>query len=423
MENEKKQGSFMRLVLIMLVVALVAFGWHWNKTQQETKAQQEAAMRASQMKPIVVVGEIEEANLSTEKEYVGSVEPIQTVNIVPSITGKIDSVRFKEGSIVRAGQTLFVIEQKQYRATRDLKSAQLAQAKANLDNAASYLKRIKTADSRSISAAELDKANADFLAAQANLASAQASLDLAQLDLDRTSVKSPITGRIGKALFTKGNYVTPQSSPLAVVVQEDPIRVTFAMPDRDYLDIIDRFAAKGSVFKSRIRLSNGAEINLSGERDFENNAVDPKTGTVSVRLRYPNKDGKLIAGSMVRIVTEPVEPRLVKIVPQEAILADAKGDYVFVVTAQSTAEQRYVKLGDEFGNSREVTEGLETGEKVIVQGVLMVRAGSEVQVVEDQKNRSTAAEKAKESDLDIKPEQKTKNQQTGEQAPATQPAK
>ena len=402
-QQEKKKGGATRFIAILLIIAAAGGFWYWNKGVQEKKAQQEAAARAAQAAPIVVLGEVEEADLSTQKEYVGSVEPIQTVNVVPSVTGKIAAVNFKEGSIVHAGQVLFTIEQKQYKATRDLRKAQVEEAKANLVNAESYLKRVKTADQRAVSASESDKANAAYLAAQAALASAQASLQLAQIDVERTSVRSPITGRIGKALFTKGNYVKPDSSPLAVVVQEDPIRVSFSLPDRDYLGLLKNFNEAGSVFETKIKLSNGDEIEAKGMRDFENNQVDSKTGTVAVRLRYANKDGRLMPGALVRVSAKPVETRLVKYIPQAAILADAQGDYVFTVNDNQEAVVKRVKLGDEYGTARFVEEGLEKGDKIIVQGIQMVRQGVKVQVVENQKSRDTAAEKAKESELDLKP--------------------
>ena len=417
MENGKKKGGATRVIAIVLLVAAAAFGWYWNKGAQEKKVQQEAAMKAAQAAPIVVLGEVEEADLSTQKEYIGTVEPIQTVNVVPSVSGKIDAVNFKEGSIVRAGQVLFTLEQKQYVATRDLRRAQVEEAKANLVNAESYLKRIKTADPRSISASESDKANAAYLAAQAALASAEASLQIAQIDVDRTSVRSPITGRIGKALFTKGNYVKPDSSPLAVIVQEDPIRVSFAMPDRDYLNLIDSFSGRGSIFRTKITLSNGEVIEADGRRDYENNQVDQKTGTVAVRVRYSNRKGKLMPGALVRVAAKPVKTRLVKFIPQEAVLADAEGDYVYTVNENSEAVMKRVKLGDEYGSARFVEEGLEKGDKIVVQGIQMMRPGIKVQVAADQKSRDSAAEKAKESELDLKP---AKDAEKTPEAPAKQ---
>jgi len=284
------------------------------------------------------------------------------------------------------------------------KECTLAQARANLANAESYLERIKAADPRSISGADVDKAKAAYHGAKAGVASAEASLQLARIDLERTCVRSPITGRAGKALFTKGNYVTPQGSPLAVIVQDDPVRVTFSMPDRDYLDRLKEFEAEGAVFDTKLRLSNGDIIEATGQRDFENNTVDRKTGTIAVRLRYENKNGLLIPGSLVRVITKPVATRLVRYIPQEAVLADAQGDYVYTVNAQNKAVMKRVHLGDEYGSSRFVESGLEKGDKIVVQGIQMLRPGIAVKVVENQKNMDTAAEQAKQSDFDLAPD-------------------
>lgn len=400
--EEKKKQLLKRSLIIALIVLLVAFGWFRYKMQQVMKLkmqQQQAAMAV----PEVVLDEVQEANISLDRAYVGKVEAIQTVNVVPSVVGKIAAVNFKEGSMVRAGQVLFTIEHNDYAATVALRRAQLAQAKANLANAQSYLKRMKTADPRSISAAEVDKAKADFLAAQANVASCQASLQIAEIDLARTSVRSPITGRIGKALLTKGNYVTPQSTPLAVVVQEDPVRVDFGMPYSQYLERIADFEKKGAVLRTKLRLSDGQEIEASGTRDFENNTVDPQTGTIAIRLQYSNKQGLLTPGSTVRVYTKTIHERLAKYIPQEAVMSDLQGDFVYVVDKSNNAAVRRVKLGDEYGNSRIVESGVETGEKVIVQGVQRVRPGAKVKVVANQKSKDTDAEKAKDSTLDLKP--------------------
>lgn len=404
MDEKQKQSNTKRIAIIVIILLAVGCGWYWYKGMQVKKMQAMAAARAAMATPMVVLGEVAEANLSTEKEYVGSVEPIQTVNVVPSIVGKIAAVNFKEGSSVRAGQVLFTIEQNDYKATVELRKAQLAQARANLANAESYLERIKAADPRSISGADVDKAKAAYHGAKAGVASAEASLQLARIDLERTCVRSPITGRAGKALFTKGNYVTPQGSPLAVIVQDDPVRVTFSMPDRDYLDRLKEFEAEGAVFDTKLRLSNGDIIEATGQRDFENNTVDRKTGTIAVRLRYENKNGLLIPGSLVRVITKPVATRLVRYIPQEAVLADAQGDYVYTVNAQNKAVMKRVHLGDEYGSSRFVESGLEKGDKIVVQGIQMLRPGIAVKVVENQKNMDTAAEQAKQSDFDLAPD-------------------
>ncbi|GHS86481.1 MexE family multidrug efflux RND transporter periplasmic adaptor subunit [Synergistales bacterium] len=317
-----------------------------------------------------VIGRV---NLATERDYIGRVEAVQTVQLKPQIAGQIAEVHFKEGSIVKSGQVLFSIDSRQYQATVDLRKADLAGAEANYNRALKYRDRLKAADKRSVSASDLDAAESDVLQGKAGVDLAKASLRLAQIDLDHTKVTAPIAGRIGAAFFTKGNYVTPAGAqPLAVIVQVDPIRVVFALSDRDYLDSYAQFKSSEDVYNAKILLSNGAEYPFTGKRDFEENAMDERTGTMTIRLGFKN-EGSLIPGAMVRVRTRPANAHAAIVIPQEAILADAQGDYVYVVDAENVTRQRRVNLGAEEGATREVVSGLSEGERVVVYGLQSIR--------------------------------------------------
>jgi RND family efflux transporter MFP subunit len=393
------RSKIIRWIIIAIIVAAVIFGVKWYMGMQAMKGmmmakQRQAAMNAT---PIVVLGEAQAADLANVHEYIGNVESIQTVAVKTQVSGQIVRVNFREGSIVRAGQTLFSIDSSQYAATAALRRAQISQAKAELDKAQKYLNRIKAADPRSVSATDLDTAQSTVLAAQASVAQAEASLKLAEIDLRHTRITAPITGRIGKALFTKGNYVTQSSTALATIVQMDPIRVTFNMPDRDYLDQIAQFKRPGAVFKTTLKLANGQEIAANGTRDFEDNQVSNNTGTLAIRIRYRNAQGLLIPGSMVRVSTQPVTRKMVTTIPQEAIQADAQGDFVYVVDSSNVAQLRRVQLGDEYGVSREIISGITAGEKIVVQGVQSVVPGKKVKPVKANNDSQSAAEQAKQS--------------------------
>ena len=244
------------------------------------------------------------------------------------------------------------------------------------------------ASEQAVSAADRDAAEGSYLQTKAAVSQAKAALKLAQIDLGYCRITAPITGKIGKALYTKGNYVTPQITELASIVQMDPIRVSYPLPDRDYLDQISLFKADGSVYNTSLILSNGEKYNAPGKRDFENNTVDQTTGTMMMRLRFENKDGMLIPGSMVRVYTKPVKSHVVNAIPQTAVMADEKGDYVYVINADNTARQARVTLGREFGELREVTSGVEAGENVAVAGLQRLRPGTKVRI------ETSAAEQA-----------------------------
>ena len=382
------KSPWVKIAAAVVVIAVVFFGYRAWKDGSSQPVQQAAA------EPVVIVRQVEKFDASSvPSEYVGRVESIQSVSVKPQISGEIAKVCFKEGSVVKAGQLLFQIDPKQYEATVQLRKAELQQAEANLVTAEKYYKRVTAASERAVSATDRDTAEGNFLQAKAAVAQAKAALKLAQIDLGYCRITSPITGKIGKALYTKGNYVTPQITELASIVQMDPIRVSYPLPDRDYLDQLSLFKEDGSVYNTSLILSNGEKYNVPGKRDFENNRVDQTTGTIMMRLRFANKEGMLIPGEMVRVFTKPVKSHIVNAVPQTAVMADEQGDYVYVINADNTARQARVTLGREFGELREVTSGVEAGENVAVAGLQRLRPGAKVRI-ETSASEKPAAEKA-----------------------------
>lgn len=382
------KSPWVKIAAAVVVIAVVFFGYRAWKDGSSQPVQQAAA------EPVVIVRQVEKFDASSvPSEYVGRVESIQSVSVKPQISGEIAKVCFKEGSVVKAGQLLFQIDPQQYEATVQLRKAELQQAEANLVTAEKYYKRVTAASERAVSATDRDTAEGNFLQAKAAVAQAKAALKLAQIDLGYCRITSPITGKIGRALYTKGNYVTPQITELASIVQMDPIRVSYPLPDRDYLDQLSLFKEDGSVYNTSLILSNGEKYNVPGKRDFENNRVDQTTGTIMMRLRFANKEGMLIPGEMVRVFTKPVKSHIVNAVPQTAVMADEQGDYVYVINADNTARQARVTLGREFGELREVTSGVEAGENVAVAGLQRLRPGAKVRI-ETSASEKPAAEKA-----------------------------
>ena len=382
------KSPWVKIAAAVVVIAVVFFGYRAWKDGASQPVQQAAA------EPVVIVRQVEKFDASSvPSEYVGRVESIQSVSVKPQISGEIAKVCFKEGSVVKAGQLLFQIDPKQYEATVQLRKAELQQAEANLVTAEKYYKRVTAASERAVSATDRDTAEGNFLQAKAAVAQAKAALKLAQIDLGYCRITSPITGKIGRALYTKGNYVTPQITELASIVQMDPIRVSYPLPDRDYLDQLSLFKEDGSVYNTSLILSNGEKYNVPGKRDFENNRVDQTTGTIMMRLRFANKEGMLIPGEMVRVFTNPVKSHIVNAVPQTAVMADEQGDYVYVINADNTARQARVTLGREFGDLREVTSGVEAGENVAVAGLQRLRPGAKVRI-ETSADEKPADEKA-----------------------------
>ena len=400
-------GMAMRIVKTLLVLALLGaaafYGGAFLGGRSESKA---AAPRQQQPQaPLVMLRAVERADLAVGREYIGRVEAIQSVSLKPRISGQIEEVHFKEGSMVKEGDPLFTIDDRSYRATLALRRAELSKAEANYDRALKYSKRLQAADARSVSASDRDMAESDVLQGRAIVEQARAALQIAQIDLGYTKIAAPISGQVGKALFTKGNYVTPSSGALTTIVQIDPVRVSFALPDRDFLDQIKAFrTSESAVYDATLRLPNGDAYPEKGVRDFESNMMDEKTGTMMLNLRFRNAGGLLVPGAMVRVSAKPANSRVASVIPQETLLADEKGDFVYVVDDKNVAHQRRVKIGTQFGATYEVLSGLEPGEKIVWRGLQSVRPEAPVRPAEATSGNGvkSPAERAQESDFDLK---------------------
>jgi len=373
--------------------------------------------------PMVVVETVRQEPVESASEYVGHVESIQAVDVCAQVAGYLDRVHFVEGSLVQEGDLLFTIQQAPYearvalseaafaqsranlegaRADLDATKANLDASRANLDRAEKYLRRLKNADERSIVQADLDAAESEVLQGRAQvkqcqaqielkktrivqieaaIQEAKANLDLARINLGYTEIQSPITGRIGKALVTKGNYVAPSTGRLARLVQVDPIRVLFSMSDREYLATTEqRVDSKNPPFKIQLRLPNETIYPAVGRWGYEDNEMDPATGTIAVRAVFDNPDGLLLSGQYVTVLIDESAPKVMPLTPQSAVLVNQQGHYVLVVDSENRAVARPITLGPAVGVKWGVESGLEAGETIIVQGIQKVRPGQAVQI-------------------------------------------
>ena len=372
-------GKLQKRVIIRQVVILgLCVGFGWFLKAKLTPPMTGAGMMGGGT-PYVLVQNLETKNIAPKKTYIGHVEAIKSVNLMPQITGYVEKVLFEEGSYVNEGDILFVIEQERYLANVSLREAELASAKANLVRAERDYKRQSSLSKQNYaSKATLDTAESTYLQAKAEVAQAQANLDLAKIDLGYTEIKAPISGRIGKALVTEGNYVSSATQTLARIVQTDPIRVAFSVTDKDMLNFRQMYDGKGRQLQTELVLSNGTVLVNHLQSRFTDNEVNTDTATIAVYAEYSNDKGLLIPGNYVDIRIGDKKPQMALLVPQAALAQDEHGNYVMVVTKDNIAEQRRVVLGDIVEDQQVVLDGLNADDKVIVQGLQKVREGQPV---------------------------------------------
>ena len=328
---------------------------------------------------------VEERNVELPREYIGQVEAVQSVELHPQVSAVIERVEFREGGRVKKGEALFTLDGRAHSAAVELRRAELDQARADEDRARRFLKRMEAADKRSVTASALDEARCAALDAGARVRRAKAALRAAELDLEHTRIRSPIDGRIGAALATRGNYVTP-ATPLARVVQTDPIRVSFAVSDREYLADRALFASGSGGLSVRAVLPEGTELPAPGRPDFVDNRMNPGTGAILVRYRFDNPDGTLVPGGLVTLRVRLSSGRSL-LVPQESVVAGHEGDFVWLVGDGETVSPRPVVTGRTAGGMVEVVEGLTSGDRIVHRGLQRVRPGSVVTAMEPSKGR------------------------------------
>ena len=371
--NKKTVRRYIKYSLVFLAGGLIG-GWIYGKFFSNAAAMGGNAGQASVLAKVVT-----KQPVARGKNFIARVEAINSSDVVPQVSGYIDQVRFQDGSFVKEGDVLFVIDQSRYKAAVSAAEATLEKAKASLKQIQSnYDREVSLYQDEMLSKADLEVAESNLATAQANVKSAKASLDLAKLDLQYTEVRSPISGYIGKALLTKGNLAKAGADRLARVIQMDPIRVVFSITDKERLSGMDQLAAQQPDIQ--ISLPNGETIEMPNASLFADNEINAQTATIAVYAQADNKDNRLIPGNYVNVTVSMDKFRPVILIPQTAVSQDASGQYVMTVTEDGTVVQKYVTLGDMINGQYIVVSGLEEGDRVVPIGQQKLQNGQKVTV-------------------------------------------
>ena len=336
--------------------------------------------------------EVGVVTLTAQNTTVSSELPGRTVSTMmsevrPQVAGLIQKRLFTEGAMVTAGQPLYQIDARLYRASRDEAEATLASAQATAAAAQAKAQRYRSlGDTEAVSAQDRDDVIATARQAQASVQQARASLQTTNVNLQFTLVRAPISGRIGRTLFTPGALVTAsQADPLTTIQQLDPIYVDVTQSSAQLLQL-RRSLASGKTLPAsatiRLKLDDGTEYPQSGQIEFAEPIVDVNSGTVTLRARFPNPDGLLMPGMFVRVVApQSVVPGAI-LAPQQGINRDPKGNATaLVVTKANKVERRIVTAGQAIGDKWLITAGLKAGDRLIVEGTDKVKPDDQVKPV------------------------------------------
>ena len=324
------------------------------------------------------------ADLPLQRELSGRLSPFRSADVRARVPGVLQKRVYTEGSEVREGDVLFVIDPAQLQASLGTAQGSLAQAQANYANARANADRARQlAPTSFISKSDLDNALAAERSAAAAVQAGRAAVDAARINLGYATVRAPISGIAGKQRVTEGALVgTGEATLLTTVDQVDPLYVNFSISVSELERIRATVAASGnSEAEVSVRLPDGSEHAHKGILDFSGDVVDPATGAVSMRARIPNPDKRLMPGTYVTLLATLGVQRGVFAIPQAAVLRDASGAYVYVVGGDGKVARKNVQAASASNGSWIVTDGLATGDQVIVAGVQKVRADAPAKAV------------------------------------------
>jgi membrane fusion protein (multidrug efflux system) len=334
--------------------------------------------------PPVGVITVQPQAVALQTELPGRVEAIRTAQVRARVNGIVQRRLFREGSVVKAGQPLFVIDPAPYQAALDSARAAQMKAEAAFAQATLTAERYRPlADARAISAQDLANAEAARRLAEADVAAARAAVRTARINLGYAQVTAPIGGRIGRALVTEGALVgAAEATPMALIQQIGSVYVNFTQSSTELLRLrrlVDRADAAGRPGSSatagdaaavpvRIVLADGSELAQPGRLLFSDLSVDASSGQVTLRAEVPNPDGLLLPGQYVRVrLAQATLPQAVR-VPQQAVTRSGQGDSVLVVGDGNRPAPRPVQIAGADGTDWLVTGGLQAGERVVVDG-------------------------------------------------------
>jgi RND family efflux transporter MFP subunit len=347
----------------------------------------EPASTAAPPAPKVTVAPVEEELVTEYEELTGRVDAAEMVELRARVSGHLEAVRFQAGQLVQPGEVLFTIDPRWYRAQFDLAAARADQARAQAAVAEREARRAaELLAATAISTEESEARQSLALEARAALASAEAALASARLDLEHTEVRAPIAGRVSRALLTAGNLVSGAPGGATLLTTIVSVGDAFVYADLDEATVLkfNRLVRAGTLATDHGRVP--VEMQLGDETGFPrhgfiesaDNRLNPATGSLVLRLVFPNDDGALLPGLFARVRLPVSPPQRAMLVSERAIGTDQSQKFVLAVEADNTVAYRTVKLGAAVRGKRVVREGVRPGEQIVVNGLQRVRPGMTV---------------------------------------------
>ena len=343
--------------------------------------------------PAVSTYKVSMDKVGNYREFVARTVASKKADLTARVEGELIERLFKEGSVVKKEQVLLKIDPKTYITALESARADLASKVAGAEGAARDLKRGKeVAGQGYISQSDLDKLTTKDSQAQAAVNVAQAALEQAELNLSYTTIKAPFTGHIGKANFSVGNIVGPNSGALAALTATDPMYVSFGAEESEFISYIQDKRANNEIADEldiSLRLPNNTIYAEKGKIVFADTKIEQGMGNVELRAIFDNPNDIILPGLFVTLVAESKDKNSMALIPQAAVQENQQGKFVLIVDSDNKVAQRIVTLGRRINAMWLVESGLEEHERVIIEGLQKVRNGIEVAPVDKRVNALT----------------------------------
>lgn len=358
-------------IAVLIAAAIVIGGCSRNDA-----AQSPAATAAARGVPVVTAPVVRKS-MPLKLQAIGNVEPYNSVAVRSRIDAQITAVHFQDGQDVKQGQLLFQLDARALEAQAKQLEANLQRDKVIVENAIAKEKRYdELRDKGFISADAYNQIKTDLDAAKANVLADQSALEAARVQLSYTRIVSTISGRAGKIMIQTGNVVKANDTPLVTINAVVPIYVSFALPEQ-FLPDIRKFMANGQL-SVQATPAGSTTAEADGKLSFIDNAVESQTGTIRLRATFPNQDHVLWPGQFANVTLNLREEHDAIVVPSQALQNGPKGQYVYVVKPDQSAEMRNVTVDRTDGDETVIANGLKEGETVVVNGQIRLVPGAKV---------------------------------------------
>jgi membrane fusion protein (multidrug efflux system) len=347
------------------------------------------AQQASTQPPVVGVITVTRQPVYDEQSYVGRIQSPVIVQLNARVTGYLEQQNFKDGDEVKQGQLLYVVEQPPYQAAVAQAQANLEQAQAQSRNADLTLARAKKLLATPAGQqSSVDAAEATALSDTAGIDAAKAQLQSAEINLGYTEIRAPIDGQIGATTVNPGNVVGPTSGTLATIVAQDPMYVTFSLPVVDALKFRQQNTAQGGLdnIDLLLQLPDGRMYGQTGKVDFINNQISENTDTLNWRGTIPNPSlpgnaaipgaaRELTSGEFVTVILRSRTASQAMEIPRDAVITDQLGDYVLKIAPGNVVVRQSVTMGPQTNTDVQITDGLQPGDRIVVNGIQRIHPG------------------------------------------------